>query len=125
MSEKNSVGLVKAKLAQFTKPLKLTLFNNTTYPSISSCCPVLNNNYFTSSFILPLEKRSGMMNKSSDAFKVGIFVSNFAPDNSNVYTMMQYTINENLTESFFKYPDRKSTRLNSSHSSVSRMPSSA
>ncbi|MEY4454408.1 MAG: hypothetical protein RI951_1002, partial [Pseudomonadota bacterium] len=24
MSEKNSVGLVKAKLAQFTKPLKLT-----------------------------------------------------------------------------------------------------
>ena len=36
------------------------------------------------------------------------------------------TIRENYNlESFFKTKDRKSTRLNSSHSSVSRMPSSA
>ena len=36
-----------------------------------------------------------------------------------------FLLGTHMTDYYQNYPDRKSTRLNSSHSSVSRMPSSA
>jgi len=76
----------------FSKPLLLTLYNPSAYASPSYFCPVLSNSNITSSFILPLVQMRGLMNKTSDIFKVGVFVSNFVPDNSTLITMLQYTI---------------------------------
>ena len=84
----------------FSKPLQLTQYTNALGANINTCPPLASNSYFTSELLLPLEKRSGLLNKSSDAFRVGVFVSNFAPDNSELITMMQYSITESLQNNF-------------------------
>ena len=50
--------------------------------------------------------------------KKGVWVRNF-------FIALEKKIMALLLKDFFLYIDRKSTRLNSSHESVSRMPSSA
>ena len=84
----------------FSKPLQLTQYTNALGANINTYPPLASNSYFTSELLLPLEKRSGLLNKSSDAFRVGVFVSNFAPDNSELITMMQYSITESLQNNF-------------------------
>ena len=73
---------------------------------------------------------SGVEEKQDRTFRIGVFSDPISLESMNIQSVEQSKL---LVENNFKvYPnfdlsqiDRKSTRLNSSHTDISRMPSSA